>query len=458
MFGQFENIMEQTDWGTEAPVFVLACSGGIDSMVMLHLFQRYCAERAPRLVVAHINHRLRDSANADEEFVREYADEHGLEFISRSADVPEIVEETDQSIEMAARSARYRLLESIREEKTGTAICTAHTKSDQAETVLMRLIHGTGVHGAQGIRRWRDNVFRPLLDFIREDIEHYASEHGVPFREDPSNADQSIERNWVRHALLPLITGEMNPNVTESLAHFSRVQSEVAEYLDYQAEKALKTLILQELKHEIILDIRGFREYFSAVQKNILLRCFARLTTAPHTVSYARMRQVLDILLNGESGQIMTLPGEIYLVRDRNQVLFTDRPWQHPFAENFRAETDISLGNYHIHTQITKNVTKNELSSSNEWNAYFDAEFISEKDLVWRTWENGDIMKLRNCGTKKLSDIWIDTKTPLWEKHQLPLLAEDTNILWIPGVKRSGIGWITGKTEDCVKIVVGKIQ
>ncbi|MBS1271766.1 MAG: tRNA(Ile)-lysidine synthase [Candidatus Marinimicrobia bacterium] len=458
MLSRFKNIIEQSSRFGMDTVVILACSGGVDSMVMLDLFQRYAKLTPAHLVVAHINHHLRDSADEDEEFLRDYANEQGLEFLARDTDVKSIAEETSQSVEMAARQERYKLLESIREEKDGEVICTAHTKSDQAETVLMRIIHGTGVHGAQGIRRQRGNIFRPLLDFTREEIETSAADHDIPFREDPSNTDQSIERNWVRHTLIPLIADEMNPNVMESLAHFASVQSEVARYMDSETEKALETLLLSQSKHEIILDIRGLRNYFTALQKNIILRCLTDLRASKHAISYPRMAQITDILIEGDSGQKMTLPGGIFLVRDREQALITDRDWKDSFERKFRSDAKLSLGRYTVWVQPKKNVTDSELKSSNEWDAYFDREALAERDLVWRTWEDGDTMQLSNGTTKKLSDIWIDTKTPLWEKHQLPLLAEGANILWIPGVKRSGFGWITDDSKEYLKISVRRTQ
>ncbi len=452
MYEPFLHNLRKAEWYHPGDSLLLACSGGVDSMVMLRLFREAAREDGVLLTVGHVNHQLRPESTADEEFLRRYCEEHELSVLIERVDMAGERDHTGESMEMAARRLRYHHLEEMRKTAGASLICTAHTKSDQAETVLMRVLKGAGLTGLQGIRRQRGCIVRPLLDFSREEIVRFAKDRQVPFREDVSNFDVSIQRNWIRHQLLPQIREQMNPNIIDTLVRVSQVQREVEEYLSYIGEDAYANTIVERASGKIILDISALRRYFTAVQKIIIFKCLSDLGFSEHSLKFSRMQQVLGILTGGASGSELRLFDELKVFKDRTQALFTTEPIDQRFRERFQPNSTCRVRDFTFISSIDSTVTRDRLLSSNEMRAYFDWDKIGGFELYWRNWDEGDVLRLPDGGTKKVSDVWIDNKVPVWEKHRIPLLAGREEVLWIPGLKRSGRGWVTSETKKVLKI------
>src|SRR5882724_10365885 len=219
----------------------ITVSGGADSAALLRVMLELRGELGIVLLVVHFNHTLRGAeSEADHAFVRNLALEHGLELLDARGDVARRAEEHSLSIEAAAREARYEFFWSLIEGNRLDKIATAHTLDDQAETVLLRLIRGTGTRGLGGIhpmltgptadRTSRDAIIRPFLHTRRRDIESYLASVGQLWREDSSNRDLHHTRNRVRKTLLPLLESDFNPEITERLADFAEIAQTEEDY------------------------------------------------------------------------------------------------------------------------------------------------------------------------------------------------------------------------------------
>jgi len=175
------------------------------------------------IVVAHINHMIREEAASDEEYVRRYCEEKKIEFYSKKIDVKTLANHRKQGTEEAGRTARYDFFKEILEKCKGTKIATAHTKCDNAETVLMNIIRGSGTSGLKGIKAIRDDIYiKPLIEISREEIEKYCEENKLNPRHDKTNDENVYTRNRVRNILIPLIKKEFNPNIIDTLDRLSR--------------------------------------------------------------------------------------------------------------------------------------------------------------------------------------------------------------------------------------------
>ena len=214
-----------------------AVSGGRDSMVLLHLLHALSGERGFRLAAAHFNHRLRPTADRDEDFVRGWCLERHIPLETGSGDVRAFSREAGTSLEDAARQLRYRFLEEASDKLGAAYIATAHHREDNAETVLLHLLRGTGLRGLGGIPPIRGRVIRPLLEAGRAEINAYAREHGVPYMEDETNADPAYTRNRLRLEVLPLLE-EIAPGCTERIAGTGALLREEEAYLQRAAERS----------------------------------------------------------------------------------------------------------------------------------------------------------------------------------------------------------------------------
>lgn len=217
---------------------LVALSGGRDSVALFSILLELGVKEGFAVAAAHYNHHLRKTAGRDEDFVRELCAKRGVPLALGGGDVAAFAREMSISIEDAARTLRYRFLEETAEEMGADFIATAHHAGDNAETVLMNLLRGTGLRGLSGIPPVRGKIIRPLLEVVREDIDRYIEENALPYVEDETNAETVYTRNRLRHELLPLLE-ELSPGSTERVAAAAARLRQDSAYLERQAEEKL---------------------------------------------------------------------------------------------------------------------------------------------------------------------------------------------------------------------------
>ena len=247
LFERIEQTVHAHALFSDGDVLVAAVSGGADSTALACVL----AELAPRLgarlaAVAHLNHRLREAADADEAFCRALAVRLGVPFVSRAVDVRTEARRRKTSVEDAARTVRYLFLNEVAIEAGATRVAVGHTRNDQAETVLLRLVRGAGPTGLAGIYPRAGRVIRPLLDARRSEVEGWLRERGLGWREDESNQDRSIPRNKVRHELLPWLAEAFGAGIVDVLARQASVSRDDADWFEMVATEMAARLVQQE--------------------------------------------------------------------------------------------------------------------------------------------------------------------------------------------------------------------
>ena len=272
-----------------------AVSGGLDSMCLLDLLDRWCREQGASLTAAHFNHQLRGAeSDRDEAFVRDWCAAHDIPFVSGSGDVRGCAEQEGLSLEEAARMLRYAFLR--REaEKLGAYpnIYTAHHADDNAETILMNLIRGTGVAGLTGMAYHQDDICRPLLDVRRAELQDYAAVHGIPHVEDSTNTDpNAAARNYLRLEIMPRL-GQLNPRAVE---HINDAGGRLRA-LDRAAEEeaARRTAHVEVREGRVTLSKRALAEASGAVQPRMLLQLFDLLGVGRRDITAAHLNAILRL-------------------------------------------------------------------------------------------------------------------------------------------------------------------
>lgn len=205
---------------------VVGVSGGPDSICLVNILYNLKKNLNLNIIVAHVNHMIREEAGSDEEFVKKYCEEREIPFYSKKIDVKQIAKTRKQGTEEAGRTARYDFFKEILEQNKANKIATAHTKCDNVETVLMNIIRGTGMAGLKGIQAKRDDMYiKPLIEIGREEIEKYCEEEKLSPRQDKTNKENVYTRNKVRNILIPLIQKEFNPNIIDTIDRLSRTSN-----------------------------------------------------------------------------------------------------------------------------------------------------------------------------------------------------------------------------------------
>ena len=416
-----------------------AVSGGADSVALAHVLARLAPEHGFTLAgIAHLNHGLRgDEADVDELFAGELARKLDVPFVSRRVDVAAAAESAGESLETAARRLRYAFLDDAATGLAAALVATGHTADDQAETVLMRLMRGAGLHGLSAIRPRNGIVIRPLLDARRSDVVAFLAEIGETWREDSSNADTAIARNRVRHAVMPALTSAGGDAVVDALARTASLIQDDADELDRVAIEMSRSVVLSGST----LDVTALEKAGPAIGRRVI-----RL--AIENVAPSGQRRFLSLehveavrsLIREDAPHAVQLPG-VRAVRER-EVIRIEADGIEPPAP---FETELPVPG-------TAEVPATGIVVSAELGVMAPREFAAldaRADMVAvqgvasgegarltvRSRRPGDAIRpLGGPGRRKLQDVFVDRKVARHERDRVPLVVDETGrIIWVVG-------------------------
>lgn len=286
---------------------LVGVSGGPDSMSLLNLLMDFRDEYGIRIKIAHLNHGFRKEATDEAEFVRGIAASLNLSATIRTIDVPSYKEAEGLSAQEAAREIRYVFFREAAGEAGANRVALAHTADDQAETVLMRLLRGSGPLGLSGIPPVRDIFIRPLIDCSRKEIEEYLSERNIPFVTDSSNLKMDYMRNRVRMELLPFLKG-YNPNIVDTLIRTAEVVHRDNQFLDMEAESFFRERGTGDREHDITMEFKALKALHPAVSSRVIRKLIEAVKGDLKRVSFQHITDIMNLINSGEGRWSLHLP------------------------------------------------------------------------------------------------------------------------------------------------------
>jgi tRNA(Ile)-lysidine synthase len=403
---------------------VVGVSGGPDSVCLLHVLHSLGEILDIKLYAVHINHMLRGSeADADEEYTAGLCGRLDIPLAIVHRDIAAEAAKAGSSLEEAGRDARYDEFARHASEVGATKIAVAHNRNDQAETVMMHIIRGTGMAGLSGMECKRGNIIRPLLWAGRDEIERYCAEAGLLPRTDSSNLEQDFTRNRVRLGLFPYINEKFGVDIVDSLVRLSRNASMDERFLDKCASEGYSRAVRERGGHMVCLDTGVLRELDPAVRVRVLKIALAEAAGSAKGVGSVHYRALLELVDKGVTGTAAELPGGIRAVVSYGLVRILSASAAKAGKQNIE-EYSVQLvipGAVHVHelgAEITtsvimsENVDKCGMVGYNPNVQYFDYDKVKEGINI-RNRRAGDIFRpLRSLGTKKLKEYFIDEKIP----------------------------------------------
>ena len=439
--------LEEAGLGRGA-LLIAAVSGGPDSLAMLYALARLRAPLDLSLHVAHLDHRLRgDESTADARFVEETC---------RGLGIPVTVEETDVaahrrskglSLEEAARDLRYDFLSTLSEQHGARGIALGHTADDQAETVLMNILRGTGLTGLRGMDSTAERVFndrrvtvlRPLLGVSREEAAAYCRALGLSPREDRSNRSVDIRRNRVRLELIPLLE-EYNPSIKEALRRLSESASRDLDYLDAQVDSLWERVALVSDGY-LTLDRRGVSALAPGLQGHLLRRALLSVKGDLKDIGQDHVDAIVR-LLGGPSGKALDLPGGVRVSTTYEEAIITSADVDPCPLPPLDGQTSLNVPGVTVMEgwRVTadmvdshKAVDFDEEPDTSAPSVVLDATSLGLA-LCVRPWQAGDrFQPLGMSGTKKLQDFFVDARVPHEWRDRVPLLVSSKGIAWVVG-------------------------
>lgn len=434
---EFRDFARKNSLFTQKDRILLAVSGGIDSMVMFHLFAGIKSD----IVAAHCNFKLRGTeSDLDEEFVRNYAERNNIPFVSVSFDTAGYADEKGLSIQMAARDLRYKWFEEMKAENKCSLIAVAHNMNDNIETLLINLTRGTGLTGLAGMKPFFNGIIRPLLFATRSGIENYCNEYRIPYREDRSNAETLYIRNKIRHLVIPVLK-EINPSVEVTLN-----------------ETAVRLRGLDEILSAHIQDIRSqisVKRGMSVVFESVKLAEFSGNRTMlfelfrPYGIT-ASLAGDLQKLISAVTGkQLFTSSHRI--LRNRNEIIVSPLGGNKQDPMLFESVGD--LLNLPLIRSVSVDVlTEGSRIPPNPRIAFIDRDLIC-LPLTVRQWKEGDYFHpIGMTGRKKLSDYFTDRKYSRLQKEEALILESEGKIVWVMGERLDNRFRVTESTTTVLII------
>lgn len=436
MLAAFQEHIRQKALLDHSKTYLLACSGGVDSMVLGYLLEK--SEIA--FEVAHVNFGLRgEESNQDELLVIQWCEKNGITLHLHHPDTLEYSKEKKLSIQMAAREIRYTWFESLKQERNLDGIVLAHHQDDQLETIFLNLLRGTGLDGIQGMADKKSGLIRPLLPFSKEEIEAFAKENQINWREDQSNQKTDYKRNKLRLEALPGLYAVSADSRQNLLGSFARM---------HDAGKALHGLVQdwlgKYLKTDSDTQSLPFHAFIHHSGANTLIFYWLR----SFGFNSDQCEAIVASAKSGESGK-QFFSSSHQLNVDREELLLA--PQVENFQPIFIQEQDIELflpeGTY----ELIKKPIGEKLDSSRE-NAMLDLEKLSFP-LQIRTWQLGDrFVPLGMNHPKKVSDFLIDLKLPRIHKEQIKVLISAGQIAWVIGYRIAEWAKCDGSTRTILHI------
>jgi len=431
MFTKFQNhIVSNFPFLQQAKILV-AVSGGLDSMVLLQLLSHSKLD----LAVAHCNFQLRDlESDGDEDFVQSYCNKNLIKGYFQKFDTQKFADDKKLSIQLAARKLRYEWFYELLEKEHFDYVLTAHHLDDQLETFLIHFSRGTGLEGLTGIPSQNDKIIRPLLVFSRTEIENFANENSISWREDSSNSSNKYLRNKIRHQVVPILK-ELNPSFLESFQKTIQNLDQAQSLVD-DASRIVYRKVVQDNENQKIINLSELLQ---------LPNYQAYLYQWLSPFGFSAWQDIYD-LVTAQSGK-MIFSEQFRLVKDRETLILEPKNVENS-EEYYINEKDLQL-NFPLKLHFCE---VSDLLISDAKTIFVDSKLV-KFPLLLRKWKEGDYFyPFGMNGKKKVSKFFKDEKFSLPKKETTWLLCSENKIIWIVGERMDDRFKVTENTQTILKI------
>ncbi len=436
---------------------LVGLSGGPDSVCMLNLLCSIRDEEKIEVAAAHINHMLRgEEADKDEEYSKRLCESLGVRFFSKRIDINKYALETGKSSELAGREARYDFFDEIINKINFNKIATAHNANDQAETILMRIMRGTGLEGLGGIPVEREGKYiRPILFMKREEVEQYCKENNLNPHIDATNLERIYSRNKVRLDILPYMKNNFNPNIVETINRMALLLQDDNEFIEGEVNKAYKDNCF-ERENSIFISKNLFNIH-SAIVTRVIRKALFAINKSNYDMEMKNIEDIIELSNLGTNKRV-DLPKDIYAENVYGDIIIRKKEYIKNKLSNELTlnkkdilHNEVIFDEYIINFDLVNN--KDIKQENDELIKKFDYDKINNVTIRYR--KDGDrITPLGMKGSKKLKDIFIDMKIPKEKRDEIPLIQFNDEISWIVGIKMSDKFKITKETKHILKVSV----
>lgn len=434
----------------EGDTIIVGASGGPDSQFLIYALMELRKEMDFTIILAHLNHLHRKEADFDESLVEETAKKFALDFRKKSASMDDYAKKYGLSSEDAGRRLRYEFFREIQKEYPKSKIAIAHNLDDQAETVLMRIIRGTGVEGLRAMDYRNGDIIRPILDIKKAMILDYLNSEQIPYAIDKTNFTTDYTRNKLRLHIIPEIE-KINPNFKESLVKLSEIATDEISISDSYIRNIYEDIIVQRKTDAISFDKEGFESQDKAIQAKLLRKSIVDIKKEIRDISKENIESFLRLtdLANGKS----IIKDDLVFLKSYK---FYKMSLRKEDSQKKTEELTINIGE-----ELSFGKKRIKISSVSDFQKkhgknieYFDRDKLTFP-LSVRFRKNGDKFRPIGLGhSKKIKDFFIDMKVDKEKREKIPLILSENDIIWVTSFRSSEDYKVDPSTRNIIKIEV----
>ena len=433
---------------------LVAVSGGPDSMAMLALLHHLQSIYEIRLTAVHVDHQLRGQESVrDALLVRQQAARLGIPCQVIQVEAKRFQQTSGLSPQHAAREVRYAALANLRQQLGADRVALGHSADDQTETVLMRLLRGTGPSGLSGMSPMRLPYIRPLMSVRRQTLVDFLQQEGIPWVQDSSNVKRIYQRNRIRLDILPVLR-QHNPQIDQRLYELSEMMAAEHQLLERHVDAWYSCIVSQRSDQRLVLQCQAYEHVPLAIQRRLLRRLADQYVAPPAVVHFHHIERLRRLLTHGAVGQRLTLPGQWLVERHHDVALM----WRGHALTGEPQAVMLAVPGQAILPELDALVTAELLGAVPSPLApgrdvvYIDAASIQTPLRIRTRWPGARFHPLGAPGHKKLKAFLIDKKVPRAERERIPLVVSGAEIVWVAGYQLGNPFRIRPQTQQVVRL------
>ena len=432
-FERFEDFAKKHKLFKKGERILVGFSGGADSTALMLALWHMKSKFGFSLLAAHVNYNLRgEDSKKDEDFIKQFCFKRNISLVVKDVKVT-----TESNLENHAREIRFKYFKELKKIYKVNKIALGHNRKDQVETMLYRLFRGTGYTGIKGISPITGNIIHPLLSFSRNDIVEYLNNENINWREDRSNADNTFSRNKIRNELIPWIQEKLNPQVIDKLYNAAEIFTETDDILQELAKRRLLKAQIRHTKNEYRFDIKIICKTRSILRFYLYKEIYSRFQKDSKDFYHSNFEEI-ESILNSAGSKMISLPHNIKVLKEYNDLIFTDDVSNHEVdVKNVKEITNLrnrlTFEDYRIIMKKLKKMPSKRYPFEDKYTTFIDLDKTAFP-LFLRHRQPGDsFIPLGMEHSKKIKDFFIDEKIPKFERDKVLILCDEDKIIWVAG-------------------------
>lgn len=421
-----EKLISKNNLISSDDIVGVACSGGADSMSLLHYLNSVKDSLNCKVVAITVDHGIRETSEQDAEFVVNYCNKHNIKVYKYKGRVKELSEKSGQTIEQAAREFRLQIFNELLTKKEITKVALGHHLQDQAETILLNIFRGAGLQGAGGMDIVRDGVFlRPLLKTSKSEIMAYINANEIPYVEDETNQSNEYARNYIRNLIMPLVRNKWK-NADTIISNFGETCKQDDEYIHKHISD---DMLFVENNGTVRIPVSYF-VYDESIINRIILKA-AKSIGVFADIERKHIKLIKAFALESENGTRINLPNKLQVLKEYSFITITNKDFK-PIAKTW----PLKVGKTDITQFGVMEIARLKKFKLGDYRHLVDVKKVP-KNAIWRFRQDGDVFEKFGGGTKSLNDYLTDIKVPRRLRNTLPLLVVEHEVLVVGGYEIS---------------------